>query len=533
MRRTRSVPPSGSVDRVVGAGQWFDGSRLIKEPVRLGIADGRIARVGGLELEESASEVEVFGGNAILCPGFIDSHSHSDFALADDPRAVAAVMQGITTQVVGQCGFSAAPLPADEPRASRALTMPDDPTALPTAEMPTWRSFADYREALQSLRPAINVAPFVGHNTLIRAAEHADPAEISKLAHQAIEEGARGVSTGLSYHPGRHTTDDDVSMLIAVAQHHQVPYHTHMRYAEEETLVTLKRTLDLLAGRCERATISHVFPRTRDQTTTVEALLLAIESRVPEFESLNFDMTVFDTGGTPWTHGLPKWAIPNSSARLDDLVTDPDWKRSLTAHLAQGTGGWATDWSNLRIAKVNTVRNRRVLGHTIGELAETEGIPPEQFAIELLIDDGHFWVSSQNKRWADVLQLLSSDWCIPMTDGFTVDPTRPDCVVALDRSWNTVRRFLKRVVPEAPMALETALRKLTSDAAVRLHLSDRGVISSGAFADLTVIDHEAMEELEGPDYSLRNRGIEAVMVNGIWVLDRGQTITDARPGAVL
>lgn len=519
-------------DRIVAAERWFDGRTLFDTPVRVLITGDRITRVGGPEME-AATEVVVLDERAILCPGFVDTHSHSDFSIPDDPHAIGAIMQGITTQVVGQCGFSAAPVASNGAQGPLSHAGADDPTAMPTAQPPTWQSFGDYREQLHALRPAINVLPFVGQNTLVRALNSADPDRVADLAGQSVAEGARGISTGLSYQLGRQTTDADVAQLASVASRHGVPYHTHMRYSTDETLETLQSTLILLEGQCGTATISHVFPRLRDRTSTVDSLVSAIERSASEFDSLTFDMTVYEHGGTPWTQGLPKWAIGSSFATLTELTADPGWRRRVIDHLANDADGWVVDWERLVISKVNLPDNSAALGRTVAELAGDAGMSPAQYAIELLVRDGHFWVSPPNKRWSDVLQLLQSERCIPMVDGMTVDPRRPDCIVALDRSWNAFRRFLTKVVPGAPMSLEIGLRKLTSDAATRLGLPNRGVITEGAFADLTVLNPDELQELTPPAYELHSTGIEGVMVNGQWVLDPEQNLTSACPGVVL
>lgn len=508
-------------------GRWFDGFRLVERPVTVTVRQGKIASITDTEIPPPGATV--VPESSLLCPGFIDSHSHSDFTLVADPRALGAVMQGITTQVIGQCGFSAAPLGPD---AAGERAVADDPTALAGMASPSWTSFEQYRDHLQSRGPAINVLPFVGHNTLMRCRDSADPKHVTDLAEMAIDGGARGISTGLSYQLGRRSSDEGVARLVALAGRRAVPYHTHMRYSSEETVETLAHTLDLLSGRHPRPTVSHVFPRLRDQESTAEQLLQVIEKYASRFDSLTFDITVYEQGGTAWTQGLPDWAIGADYAALSELAADPKWRRDVVRFL-QKADGWVSDWDNLLVTKVNTSESRPMLGRTIGELASVAGSAPEEFAVDLLARDGHFWVSPPNKRWDDIVELLSSDRCIPMGDGMTVDPRDPSRLVALDRSWNAFRRFLSTVVPSAGMELGTALRKLTSDAAQRLSLDDRGVIAEGAAADLVVLAPSEIGELEPPDFQLRGRGIEAVMVNGLWVLHQRSGFTQARPGLVL
>jgi N-acyl-D-amino-acid deacylase len=228
-------------------------------------------------------------------------------------------------------------------------------------------------------------------------------------------------------------------------------------------------------------------------------------------------VTVYDTGGTPWSHGLPAWATGvRPESRVQELAVDTGWRERVVDHLRREAEGWVIDWDRLTVSKVNELAHRGVLGRTIREIADADGLAPEVAVVDLLAADGHFWVSPPNKSWRDVLDLLSHDRCIPMADGITVDPRRDDRLVGLDRSWNTFRRFLASAVPEAPISLETGLRKLTADAADRLGLSGRGVIEAGAAADFVVVRPKSVSELQAPQFDMAGRGIEAVMVNGHW-----------------
>lgn len=515
-----------AMNQVLGARRWFDGTKLHDDPVFVHVRGESVVRIGGIG--EPGLDPLWLEDDAVLCPGFIDSHSHSDYALADEPMAIGALMQGITTQVIGQCGFSAAPIGASTARA----TASDDPTYVATAGKPRWRTMGEYREILLGFSPGVNVLPFVGHNSLITTAG-GNTETVLSLADSAIDEGARGVSTGLSYHPGRHSTDIEVVALASLAGRRGVPYHTHMRYSSAETLDTLSDTLRQLSGACGTVTISHAFPRLRDRRTTAESILDELDRFAPNFDSLTTDVTVYDTGGTPWSHGLPLWATEGSASNIREAASDASWREPVIDHLRTEADGWVCDWTGLAITKVNHTAHRHLLGRTVQEIADVDGIAPEVAVIDLLAADGHFWVSPPNKAWRDVLDLLMHDRCIPMVDGITVDPRRDDRIVGLDRSWNTFRRFLARAMPEAPISLEAGLRKLTADAAERLAISHRGILAPGAAADLVVVKPADVAELHGPDFDMTGMGIEAVMVNGHWAYRSEAGFADRGAGIVL
>jgi len=171
----------------------------------------------------------VDASGCVVSPGFIDSHTHSDAYLVIEPDAPSKIAQGITTEVNGQCGGSAAP------RYGEARLSSDWAALL--GERLTWRSLGEYREALERARPAVNTVQFVGHNTLRssvvgyagRAATPGELARMQSLLAKSLDEGAWGLTTGLIYQPGRYSTPDEVAALARVAAERGGIYATHMR----------------------------------------------------------------------------------------------------------------------------------------------------------------------------------------------------------------------------------------------------------------------------------------------------------------
>lgn len=528
-----------AADLAITGGLVYDGIGAEGERVDVTVSEGRIAAVGpGLATSGAATEILILADTEVLCPGFIDTHSHSDFSILSAPECPSAVRQGITTQVVGQCGFSAAPLPPHDSGGQE-----EDPISGFPDVARDWRSFAGYREALETAAPAINVVPFVGHNTLRREAQRATglgeapsprlQAELERLLEESVLEGARGFSTGLSYAPGRFSDDAEVAALVRLANRLGVPYHTHMRYETERVSECLRSALAITAqADADFFTISHLYPRYWSPESEVHRLMAQIDA-ARESADATFDIPPFVTGFTPWTHGLPEWAHRGGSRAIEARLRSVDDREAIIAFLeGPDAPPWAVRWEQLTIAKVNRPEHRPWLGQTIASIATERGTPPAATALDLVVADGHFWVSPVNKRQEDLDALVAHEACIPESDSMTVDPARHAALGITPRSVDTFPHFLAEYVyRRRVLDPGRAIAKPTSEAARRLRLDDRGAIRPGAAADLVVFDPAGIRA-GPPDAVSPSPGIRHVMVNGAWVVTAGEA-TGSRSGVVL
>jgi len=522
-------------DWVITGGTVFDGTRAEPRRVDVAVAGGEIAAVAdGLPVSASRHQLSLTAQQVVV-PGFIDTHSHSDFSILAAPDCPSAVAQGITTQVIGQCGFSAAPLASAE-----ALDEEDPISGFPEVAR-TWRSFAEFRALLREHSPAINVVPFVGHNTLRRKVCRAQSlgdnpsaeltAALERELRRAITEGARGFSTGLSYSPGRFSSDAEVSALVAAAAAEGVPYHTHMRYEAELTSDSLASALAIAAAAgAPRYTISHVYPRYWSPVDEAERILRQFD-RVRESADATSDVPPHTTGFTPWTHCLPAWAVEGGHAALLRRLGSTEERARIVAFLESAEAPrWAVQWDRLTISKVALPEHRSLLGRTIAEVAEERETAPASTALDLVMEDGHFWVSPPNKRQADLDALLAHEAYIPESDSMTVDPQRHAALGVLERSIDTFPHFLAEYAHRRKvLSFGDALRKTSAEGGRRLGLHDRGLLVAGAAADLVVLEPNA---LGAPRQGYRVSGVHHVMVNGAWVVVEG-LLTGARPGQVL
>lgn len=470
----------------------------------------------------------------VMCPGFVDLHTHSDVSVLSEPGCVSAIAQGITTQVVGQCGFSAAPVTAS--------TIADMAREEPVFGFPgvawDWTDMGGYLAALQAQQPATNILSLVGHNTVRRlviggVTRPADDGERRIMAAHvaaALDAGAAGLSTGLSYAPGLYADKTELHALARCAQSRGRRYHTHMRYGGTPIRTALDEAIRLADATGVAVNVSHLYPAPTDPPDEAERLLDAIDKARARGLDVTFDLTVFRRGGGAWLQALPGWARAGGVAGTVERLADPGERARVLACLDDR----AVDWDDQLIVKITDPANASLAGRSIGALARERGEHPAETALRLVAEDGQFWVAPHVKRQADLDVLINHPCCVPVTDGMAADPVAHRDLGVMPKTFGTVPLVLgsyareRRVLP-----LQDAVHKLTALAAERAGLSDRGVLAAGYAADIVVFDADRIaNNATDDDPTAAPTGIEHVMVNGHWAVRDGALTAD-RSGQVL
>ncbi len=523
------------IDVVLRGGRLFDGSG--GEPIDgdVGIVDGRIASVGVAIDDRAAREVVEVTGRAIA-PGFIDLHTHSDVSLLSDPGCLSAIEQGVTTQAVGLCGFSAGPLSAE----SLAGMIDEEPVfAFPDVAW-DWTTIGGYRDAVARSGPATNITTFVGHNTLRRfvigtADRPPTAAELDRmcgLVGDAIDEGARGFTTGLSYAPGTFAGIDELVALAGVAARRGLTYHTHMRYGDLDVRGSLAEAIETARRSGATLNVSHLYPRANQPVEEADLLLGMLDEARAEGLTVTFDLTVFPRGGGAWVQSLPGWARDGGHAGTVALLRDPSSRaRIIDALTAPDADFFLADWEDQVICKVNRPEHSALTGRSIGEIARERGRSPIETALDLVIEDGQFWIAPTIKDQRHLDRLIADPWCVPIGDGFATHPERHRAYGIMPKSFGTFPLVLGSYVRDrGVLALPDAIRRITAEPARRLGLADRGTLAPGQAADLVVFDPTTIGNVATEaDPAARPTGIERVMVNGAWAVVDGRA-TGTRAG---
>jgi N-acyl-D-aspartate/D-glutamate deacylase len=512
-----------------------DGTGAPRRRADVGVEGGRVAVVG--DLAHAACGTELDASGLIVAPGFIDIHSHSDFTLLVDPRAQSAIAQGVTTELVGNCGHGCAPIAdADAAKGNIYGYTPEFPIS--------WRTTAGYLELLDRRRPAVNVLTLVPNGMLCRAVmgleERAPrPDELRRmgaLLAQGLEEGAVGFSVGLEYPIERCCTPDQVTELCTVCAKYDGLFAPHVRNREVRSIEAVQEALDTARAVGVRVHIPHVVPR-RGGPQDADLQIYALVDRARRGGcDVSMDMHTRLHGLTNLAVALPGWALEGTSAELRGRLRDPDVRAALRGHESLITsfalGGWD------RVSLLTSARRPDLIGRSFQDVADASGTTPFDAVLDVLdaeAEDPYFPLCLCESYIEPQLRAAyEHPACTAASDATTLCPDGPLSRATFHGAYTWASWFLRRHVREQPVfTIEEAVRKLTALPAARLKLSDRGVLRAGACADVVVFDADRVTDrgtLTRPNQLAL--GVVHVLVNGI-VEMAGGAFTPERAGRVL
>ncbi|MFF5205713.1 amidohydrolase family protein [Streptosporangium sp. NPDC000396] len=477
----------------------------------------------------------------ILAPGFIDVHTHSDgVALldlgADRELVRASVLQGVTTEICGNCGSSLFPALPERLAAMRAETRISF-----GGDVGMYEGFAEFAAAHAAVPRANHLASLAGHGTLRAGVvgpvdRPATPGELETmcaLLDKALSAGAAGLSTGLIYAPGTYADTDEVVALAAVAARHGKPYVTHLRDEMSRVEEALEEAVEIALRSGAPLHLSHHKTAGKHAWGRTERTLPRIAALRAEGMDVTCDVYPYTAGSTALAAMLPPWASDGGLSALTARLADPGQRDRMRLAIAEGVPGWENTVGNGgwdRISVACAPRHPETEGHTIAELAAIRGEDPLDTAAALLIaEQGEVTIISHSMVEDDVRRVLAAPYSMIGSDGVPKPGGRPH-----PRWAGTFPRVLGHYVRELGLlSLETAVHKMTGMAAARFGLAGRGVISDGAHADLVVFDPAAVAD--GATFTaplVPPAGVHSVIVAGETVVRDGAE-TGARPGTVL
>lgn len=489
----------------------------------VGVQGGRIAAVGRLGRRKARREMDV--RDNVICPGFIDIHSHSDLLLVIDPRAEAKVRQGVTTEVVGQCGDSASPLigeaVADTQRGIETFTDGLDVD---------WRTTGEYLDRLDASGIALNCAALVGHGNLRKgimgdASGAPSPAQLREMKRwltRSVREGAIGLSTGLVYPPSCHASTEEIIELCRVLAPLGAAYFTHMRGRAAQPLSAVDEVLEIARQTGVRCHIAHIHGL-MDDVSKIEA------GRARGLD-VGFDQYPYTASSSGLTLLLPLWAKEGGREALVERLRRRDVRERLAAEVR------LKDPATVLVTRVRSEENRWAEGLHLGQIAERLGKPPMEVICDLLVqEEGSVAMVKFGQSEAGVREVMKTPLATVGSDGssYAADgPLRRG--VPHPRSFGTFVRMLGHYArDEAVISLETAVRQMTSAPAARIGLAERGILRAGLAADLVVFDdRQVIDTATYQNPFQYPKGIIHVLVNGTFVLRDGDR-TEARPGRAL
>ncbi|MGO4387888.1 amidohydrolase family protein [Microvirga sp. 2YAF29] len=510
---------------------WFRGE--------VHVADGRIASIGS-NLKTKAGAVIVDAQDRYLTPGFIDAHCHDDLICLRDPDRPEKALQGVTTVVVGNCSFSLYPArgPSREDLRKHfsGLLGQTEPEEI-------FDDFTDYRERLHE-GVAINVVSLVGHAALRLAVmcyerRAADPDEIAAmeaLLDRQLAQGAIGLSLGLVYPPSAFAALDEMVALAKVVNSHGRLMTAHVRSYEDGLISSIEEFIEILRQSGAAGLLSHLQSAGRPNWGQIPQALETLEKARQEGVDISFDMYPYPAGSTYLLQLLPPAALEGGVDQLKKRLRDPEVGPVLRRWVENGGPAFhgqsklsLIGWENVRISGVNNPALKALEGLDMLQAAEREKIEPYDLLIRLVEEDeGQTGVILFQLDESDLHAACCHRLYMAGSDGLPRPGTKPH-----PRAFGTFPRIvgpLRRDKGWFP--IEDAVRRMTSIAAQRFSLQDRGLVRPGLVADLVLFEDGVTDRATFDTSTLLPSGIDYVWVDGEAIVRDGIP-TGARPGRML
>lgn len=524
-------------DILIRNGLVFDGTGTDGAHADIGIQDGRIARIAPA-LPDTAHKVIDASGLAVS-PGFIDIKTHSDFTLPINPKAESKVRQGVTTEIIGHCGFSTAPCLPGKIALLKDYLSPSAPW-LPFRAL----TFPEYLDTFPAT--SVNAGMLVGHNTLRlmamgmdrRAPSAAELAHMIALLEDGLRAGALGMSSGLFTSPGAYAERDEMIALGHVLKRHEAAYFTHLRDESNQVLGAVEEAIDFGATCGVHVQIVHFKCSGVDNWGKVSAVLAMIDAARERGVRIDCDAYPYTAGSNPLKNILPQWVQADGVDAMIERLRMPATRERIRADInANGLNNWGRieSWEAVRISI--TPHQPHHAGKTVAQLAAERNIDPIDALCDYLIDDqGATRVLVTSIDENDVKALIRAPRVLVGSDGNcvatygTVSQGMPH-----PRFYGTFPRVIGRYVHDQKVVpLPMAIHKMTGATAAALNLADRGTLREGYRADIAMFDPAEFRDLatyEAP-HQYPSGARTTVLVNGILVVDKARH-TGATPGKVL
>ena len=555
-------------DVILKNGRVINGSGNPWFKADVGIKNGKIDAVGNLAREAADRVIDTSG--LTVTPGFIDPHSHTDFSIIKHKQAISSLQQGITTEYVGNCGMSRF-FPITDKNQKLALMETADllVTDLDKVSL-DWADFTGFKKKLDEMGIGVNLACFVGHNTVRRGVMNEEDMggerpvptdgeleEMKQLVAKAMEQGCWGFTTGLVYKPGRNAKTEEVIELCRVVAGYGGTYMSHIR--GYRSLEGLKEFIDIAEKTPIRSVASHQDIRTYTKNKQLvgpkleEVQLLFNNARA---RGVELYIDILPWGGYSSSSMVSilletKDHFDENGKRLTleqfmDMLRDPEKRKQIldkarerhekSRKIREGSEKVTSELGDMNIVN-RSIRFPEYVERSMADIAKMRGTDYVSAAADILLEDegNTFWGSWHSE--GELKALLKHPAAMPSTDGHVVAMDEPMIHLGAAPAVRLYASFPKvlgvYVREDHLFPLEEAIRKMTALPAQAIGLEDRGFIRPGMWADIAVFDPDRIAHtatyFEPRQYCV---GIEYVLVNGVLAMDQGK-MTNALAGKTL
>lgn len=519
-------------------GLIMDGTGTPGYPSDLLIQDDTIVRIAKDIQEEGCQVIDAAG--CVVCPGFIDTHSHSDLLSMTGPEITPKIMQGVTSEVVGQDGVGMAPLP---PQFNREWRKNIEAFEGDSDDVP-WDRFTTtegYLDEMEKVGPGVNLAALVPHGNIRmeamglenRLPTDAEMDRMRDIMAREMEAGAFGISTGLIYMPCNYAATEELIELCKVAAKYDGVFVTHQRSEADDILPSMEETLRIGRESGIRVHFSHFKVCGKNNWDKVDKAIELLEKAKAEGLTVSFDEYPYVAGCTMLSIILPPWVGEGGNAKALERLRDADLRKRMIADIQRGIPGWDNfiDFAGLDgiiVTGVSKAHNQEAVGKSLTELGKLRGTDPYNAVFDLLLDeDNNVSMVDFYGKEEHIEKFISRPEMNVCTDGCVGEAPHP-------RMYGSFARVLGRYAREKKIiTMEQAVQKMTKTAAAVCRLEKRGELKEGYFADVVVFDPETVIDKGTFENAAQHpEGIKYVFVNGGLTVDNGRH-THRRTGRIL
>ena len=525
---------------LIKGGMLVDGTGAPAAPMDLALDGGRIA--GIYKHSEAKATVSKDASGMIVCPGFIDIHTHSDLTILGNPLAESKIRQGVTTEIVGNCGGSLAPLRG----AARKDAVEDGKLLCVDVD---WTTMDEYLLRLHNLRTSVNVGSLVGAETVRRCVlgdnnvkpNAAQLEQMNALVAESMSQGGFGLSSGLVYAPGYYAGTDELISLASTAASFGGIYSSHIRGEGVSLIKAVEEAIRIGREANMPVQISHHKASGNSNWGKVDQTIKMIEEARRDGVDVAFDGYPYTASNAALVSILPPWAREGNSEEIIGRLKEPGIRKRIATDLERSSEEWENTvaecgWDKVVLTSFQSSKNRRFEGKSVTEVSAEVGKTPLDTTLDLLVEEGlHLMGIYHDVSEDDLRKVLAHPLCCVASDGESTSPYGLTGGLANHpRSFGTFPRVLRKYAIDLKLfSIEEAVRKMTSLPAQRMGIRDRGVLAKGMAADVVVFDPEKIRDtatFEQPHgYP---EGVKYVIVNGAVTIEDGKH-TKERAGFVL
>lgn len=521
-------------DILILNGSICDGTGAAPFQADLGISNGKIVAIGALQNRTAGKKIDA--KDKIVAPGFIDIHSHSDTNLLVDGRAMSKILQGVTTEVVGQDGGSVAPV-KNEWRERRNERLQER-----YGLAVNWVDFRGYFDQIRQQAISVNLMSMIGAGTLRayvigeenRPATEEELRQMQKLIRECQQQGARHLSSGLEYTPGSFASTEELGALASALAAGGI-YSSHIRNEDDRLEDAIREAIKIAEiGKCG-LNISHLKAQGQRNWHKLDSVFAMLEAARNGGMRVTCDRYPYVAYSTGLANLFPIWAQEGGSDTFVVRLQAPEHAAQIRQYVLDKVSALGS-WDSVLISGLSGEKFASFVGRRMGELAQELGREPYELLLEIMIDQNGgggmvgFGMSEENTKriLAYPFSIIASDGSARTVEG-PLSSGNPH-----PRNYGTFPRVLGYYVREQKaLSLSEAIRKMTSLPAQVVGIQDRGKLTEGFWADVTIFDpNTVIDRANFADPKQYPIGIEQVIVNGKIVVQNGEH-SGAKPGMVI